>query len=581
MGGMCSWKVILPWDTGIFWTTPEEVGERQPLELKGLPFKIVMDGRLDNRPELLSELSFYPEEKGTLSDAALILYAYERWGEHCLEHFIGEYALIIVDQRRGELLCGRDALGDRTLFYSFKGTRLVIASEPWAVAGADGSMPELDERALAYYFALKCTEDGQTLFKNVYELLPAQAMLVNASGQRSWRSWEPDPSRRVRYSTDQEYAEQFHDLLELSVRCRMRATTPVGVLMSGGLDSTSVASLAARMIEPKPLTTLSYVFDELKDCDERQYIATMKEKWGIHSIQIPCDDAWPYKDWQHWPHNPNRPEGNPYRLLKERAYQRTYTEGLRVLLIGAFGDHLYIGGKDFLTDLIADGRFLDAGRELGLHIRSIGLRRTWQTGYVQWVARNWLNRLPGGMRIFRRPTIPAWLTSYSARQLPELGSERFSFPALDRHRSLLGLDAALSSSAEIFNANRHSLELRDPYRDRRLVEYVLALPAYQLYNHGLPKWILRVAMRGILPDAIRARTKPTSLISLYFRGVEREADLLQKCFQDPLTDWHRFVKPDWLSKRWNIEVPPDQDSPALLIPWFCISYEKWRNSLNV
>jgi asparagine synthase (glutamine-hydrolysing) len=183
------------------------------------------------------------------------------------------------------------------------------------VAGADGSGTELNESAVAHNFALRAAEDGQTLFKNVYEVAPAHAMLVNASGQRTWCYWQPDPSKRVRYNSDEEYAEEFRGLLEQSVRCRMRATTPVGVLMSGGLDSGSVACLAARMLQPQPLTTISYVFDELAECDERRYIETVKEKWGIHSIQIPCDDAWPLKDWAHWPSNPNHPEGNPYRLL--------------------------------------------------------------------------------------------------------------------------------------------------------------------------------------------------------------------------------------------------------------------------
>ncbi len=180
----------------------------------------------------------------------------------------------------------RDALGDRTLFYAFDGTRLVIASEPWAVAGAMQYRPELNESAVAHYFALKATEDGQTLFKNVYELLPAHVMVVNASGQRTWRYWQPDLSKRLRGKSDEEYAEQFRSLLEESVRCRMRSTTPVGVLMSGGLDSTSVACLAARMLAPQPLTTISYVFDELTDCDERQYIEAVKAQWGIRSIQI-------------------------------------------------------------------------------------------------------------------------------------------------------------------------------------------------------------------------------------------------------------------------------------------------------
>ncbi len=202
-----------------------------------MPFKIVLDGRLDNRPEVISGLNINPLEGSHFSDAALVLYAYGRWGEHCFEHFIGEFALVILDEKTGELVCARDSLGDRTLFYSIKGTRLVIASEPWAVAGADGSGSEiLNESAVAHFFAMKVSEGGQTLFNNVYELLPAHAMVASNSGERQWRYWQPEPSVRLRGKVDEEYAEGFRLLLEQSVRSRLRATTQVGVLMSGGLE---------------------------------------------------------------------------------------------------------------------------------------------------------------------------------------------------------------------------------------------------------------------------------------------------------------------------------------------------------
>lgn len=556
-----------------FWTTPEEIGERQPLELEGMPFAIVMDGRLDNRADLLSELKINPVEGKRLSDAALVLQAYDRWGEGCFEHFIGEFALAIFNERSGELVCARDALGDRTLFYSIDGKRMVVASEPWAVTSALGSDVKINEEAVAYYFALQTPADGQTLFQNVLELLPAQVMVVHDSSQRTWRYWQPDLSSKLLGKSGEEYAEQFLALLEESVRCRLRSTTPVGVMMSGGLDSSSVACLAARRLAPEPLTTISYVFDELAECDERRYIEAVKGSWGIHSIQIPCDDAWPLKDWQEWPRNLNRPEVNPYRLLKERAYQRAHHEGLRVLLTGGFGDHLYSAGIDWLADLIAEGRLVEAGQEMGFYIHYAGLRWTLEAGYLRRVGRRLLNAFPGGERLHWRRRTPAWLTSFSSESLSKVGSRREL--ALEQHGTLLGMRAAQSCSSENYHTSRHTLELRHPYRDRRLVEFILALPAYQLYHRGYYKRILRNAMRGILPEAIRIRRQPTSLISFYFRGVEREKSVLQACFQDPNAAWRKYANADWIAKRWNMAVTPDQDGPQVLAPWLCFSFEAW------
>ncbi len=556
-----------------FWTTPEEVGERQPLQLPGTPFRITFDGRLDNRPELFSGLGLDPEQGGRLSDAALVLRAYARWGEHCFEHFVGEFGLVILDEQKDRLVCARDQLGDRTLFYTWRGTRLVVASEPWAVAGADGLKPEINERAVAHYFALRATDDGQTLFEGVFELLPAHVMVVDTSGERQWRYWQPDLAKKIRYKTDEEYAEHFRTLLEESVRCRMRSTTPVGVLMSGGLDSTSVASLAARMIAPQPLTTISYVFDELADCDERVYINAVKEKYNLRSIQIPCDDAWPLKDWKNWPQNPNHPEGNPYRLLKERAYSRANREGLRVLFTGAFGDELYSGEGDWLFALLEEKRFREAGRELKRHLRYAGLGRTLRSSYVRRIARRLVDQIPGGRRFRRKGQVSAWLTSLTADCLS--GAAPGLDPLFELKRNILGREAASSCVGEIFNAGRYALDLRHPYRDLRLVEFVLALPAHQLYNRGYYKYILRVALKGILPENIRVRQQPTPLLSLFRRCIEYENQILQANLQSPIATWRNFVRADWLNDHWNIPVTPETDGPEALVPWLCVSYIAW------
>jgi asparagine synthase (glutamine-hydrolysing) len=562
-----------------FWTTPEDVNERQPLKLDGLPYTIVFDGRLDNRPDLLAQLGMISSDEALLSDAALVLHAYARWGADCLEYFIGEFALAVFDEHCSELFCARDALGDRTLFYSIIGARFVLASEPWAVAGADTSALQLNETAVAHYFALKVIEDGQTLFKNVYELMPAHGMIINASGQRSWRYWQPDLSVRLSGRSDKEYAEQFILLLEESVRCRLRSATPAGVLMSGGLDSGSVACLAARMMAPGQLTTISYVFDELTDCDERKYIETVRKQWNTRSLQFTGDDTWPLKDWQNWPHNPNLPEGNPYRLLKERAYQKAHEAGLRVLITGIYGDQLYSASADWLADLIMEGKLLTAAREVYLHFHHVSPSWNLQAGYLQRAARRLVNILPGGRHLHRRQHPPSWLTPFSVAALSKI--EGSPNPAVENRNGLLGTRNAWDSSAEIFNANRHTLDLRHPYRDRRLVEFVLSLPSYQLYKRGLYKYILRFGMYGILPEPIRTRYYPTQFYSLLRRGFEREKSVMQACVHAPNAAWRMFVSADWLLKHWEDPVTAEADGASAMVPWLCIAYESWLQSSDL
>ena len=556
-----------------FWITPEEAGERQPLGINGLPYTIVSDCRLDNRTELRLKLGMDPAEGARLSDAALILHAYARWGEACIEHFIGEFAFVIWDETRNALFCARDALGERTLFYSVQETCTVIASEPWAAAGAWGARLDLNDAAVSHFFALRNTQDGQTLFKNVYELLPAHGMWINSGGRRAWRYWRPDPSNRIRNRADREYADQFRALLEEAVRARLRSTTPVGILLSGGLDSGSLACLAARMTAPTPLTSISYVFDELTICDERMFIRSITDRWGLRSIHIPCDDAAPFRDMDRWPHDPNHPEGNMYRLLKERAYRRASQEGMRVLMPGTFGDDLYCDAEDWLFDLVADGRWRQAAREWKRHVDYYGWRGALNADFTRRIIRRLANRLPGGKRLRRASPAPPWLRSEAAVHLQSEAG--WVAPEFDNKSRILGIPASISSTDEIGAANRNGIELRHPYRDRRLIEFALSIPAYQLYHLGFYKYILRRAMQDILPRPVLSRSQSTFLTPLFLQGWDAERESLRGFFKNPHAAWRNYVREDWLANYLGTEMIPGDSGPSAVVVWLCISFEHW------
>jgi asparagine synthase (glutamine-hydrolysing) len=555
-----------------FWTTPEEIDEEQPLELTGLPFMVVLDGRLDNRVDLIAQLGLLPRDGLSLSDAVLVLRSFDLWGEACFEHFIGSFAVVVYDVRNHTLYCARDPMGDRTLFFTLSLSRLMIASEPWAVAGGLDIPPALDETGASFYLALEASPEGHTLFQNVKELLPGRVLAVEGSSQRQRTFWQPDTDKRIRYRTDQEYAEHFRSLLEESVRCRMRSPRPVGIMMSGGLDSTSVTCLAAQMTLPQPLTTLSYVFDELPECDERKYINTMQEKWGLRSIHLPSDQLWPLKEVSGGHFNPNQPEFLLYRSIRVNLYSRANQEGLRVLLNGDFGDHLYSGENDWLADLIADRKLQEAKVNLSLYLRYAGLKGTWRERFLQRAIWRVLQKITGGEIFSDTKRMPAWLSQAAkARLVKEDRKEAGKYPRLE---SLFGLWTSQGNSRELVNSSRFNIELRSPYRDRRLAEFVLALPAYELVRRGIFKYILRQAMRGLLPEAIRTRQVPTSLGPLFFRGLEQEKSILKNYIKKNQAAWQTFVDPRWLSFRWD--RIPKEDSVEGLIPVFCTYFEAWH-----
>lgn len=554
-----------------FWTTPEEMGENQPLKLDGLPIRIVFDGRIDNRSELIQKLNLTARGK-TQSDAKIVLMAYAQWGENCLEHFVGEFALVIYDQNRNIILCARDPMGDRTLFYANVGSTQVIASEPWAVAGAINTIPEINEYAISHYFAFQIPRDGQTLFKNISELIPGHVMVQSQSEQRIWRYWQPDLSKKVHYKNDNEYAEHYLALLEESVRCRMRSNTPVGVFMSGGLDSTSVASLAARMIAPEPLTALSYVFDEFKECDERAYINAVKDQWNLYSIQIPCDDAWPFQNIDKWIANPSQIGGNIYNTIKERMYKNAQNEGFRVVLSGGFGDHLHSAGTDWLIDLILDGYIREVVNEIIHHIRAGKSQRIFNAAMLQRIPIKIIKKVHGKAKLHRHKAAPEWLTLLSTDYILN-GNCRVD--KNEKQSRLINLVTTYGNSRDSFG--HFNIETRYPFRDRRLIEFVLQLPSYQIYTCGRNKHVLRTAMSGILPEMVRTRNNKTSLVPLFSYGIKREKRRLKSFYKDNNAAWCKFVSTDWIEKNWNAFA--DKDIPQTMVPALCLAYEIWYKSI--
>ncbi len=557
-----------------FWTTPEEINERQPLKLSELPYTIVLDGRLDNRSDFINRLSINSEEGSHLSDAILILKAYDRWGTNCFKDLIGDFAFAIWDEYHKELVCARDAIGDRTLFYTILGSTLLIASEPWPLAASLNQQVEIDEVTLGCHFSLRVPEDGRTMFKGINELLPAHWMKINDKTIQFQKYWQPSIENRTHKRTTDDLAVEFRELLKTSISDRLRSSTPPGVMLSGGLDSASIVCLAAGLLAPVQLNTISYVFNTFNKCDERPYINAVTEQYNTRSIQVPCDDIWPFASFPECPIDPNAPSANPYRLILERTYARAQEEGLRVLLTGMFGDNLYSMSSEWLADLFWDGKMGQLGEEISYLLKKQSYSKSIKSRLIWQASKQIFVRLPGFGHIRRRSKPPNWLTPYGA----SLVKKQFYTKGSEKTHPLLNMRDAVGASREIYNTNRFNLDLRSPYHDRRLIEFVFGLPAYTLYSKGVTRRILRDSMVGALPESIRVRPGKTNLLSLYNYGLQQKKQDMETLLFSQNVTWRKYVSESVLCKEWQIEVTKESSGARSLLPCLCILFELWYKS---
>ena len=210
---------------------------------------ITGDLRLDNRRELISSLDFDIKDQDQITDSELALAAYQRWGRSCTAQLLGDFAFAIWDRRSQRLFCARDHYGVKQLYYYCSDRVFVFATEIKALLCLPTVPRRLNETKVADYLLSLCADREITFYQGIYRLPAAHYLLVSPEQQQLQQYWHFDPAKNITLSSDQEYAEAFKELFTEAVNCRLRSAFPVGTLLSGGLDSSSITCVARNLLE--------------------------------------------------------------------------------------------------------------------------------------------------------------------------------------------------------------------------------------------------------------------------------------------------------------------------------------------
>jgi asparagine synthase (glutamine-hydrolysing) len=533
-------------------TTPESSAECQPLVSQDGQLALAADVRLDNREELTAALHSRRVEPADGSDAALILSAYEAWGEDCPGRLLGDFAFALWDGRRQHLFCARDPLGCKPFFYTNDARGFRFASAIGALY-ADGRRPwKPNLRLMLLWLLGRFEEPEETLDDGVLRLPAAHCLTVRPGQWFRRRYWDIDPGRQLRYRDDPEYAEHFLHLFRDAVRVRLRSAGPVAANLSGGLDSSSVVCTASRLqhegqaaaglLRPHSLAYEGYA------CDEKSYIAAVTAQEGLPT-ELHEHDRERY--WMEFDRARDFPDVLflPTLLAQGAILRSARGQGARVLLTGMGGDDLLMVGLEPLTDLWRQRDW----RRLATRLRRESVRcgRSRARLFSRYCLRPalplWARRTARAvLRPLRGNRLPAWIAVDRLHELgvpvrPEPPARRF--PTVSRQVLHDGLFASWSANAahlalECY-CSHFGLEVRHPFLDRRLVEFAHALPVDQRCDGVSTKRVLRAAMTGILPESIRNRKNKAEFScivdeELRSRQAARLADLVRHA---RLADW--------------------------------------------
>jgi len=506
-------------------TTPESLEEQQPLGNEDESLVLVMDGRVDNFEELGKELTRKGSALRNRSDAELVLRAYEAWGAECPSRIIGEFVFFIWDSRARRLFGARDPAGTRQFYYFGDEKWFSFSSEIKGLLQNHNVKPKLNESRLLDYLVRDFDRDDVvgTFYERINRLPAGHAISVSSDKINIWRYWDPSDLPPLQFSSLMECQEAFLEQLLAVVKCRLRSISPVGAMLSGGIDSSSIVGLISGKLRSElgsSLHTFSLIRNDRENCPDWRSISEIlaKDDW-LKSTLIESsvvDDKW--RDTIKKISDSDEPFAFSHGLPYSYLFDVTRENGCKVLLDGIAGDLLFYGPY----------RSMDSAIDQKSYNLIPGIIRAFCKNkmYYQWIfsifikagvrvspdalkaiarkARD-VRALKTGDLGFLRPEISH---RYLAKKRASGLSKSGSYPSNDRARHATYFTSGLLSFAhEVYGqeASLRGVELRSPYADRRMIEFAIRMPLEAKLSINWYKYLFRGAMEGVLSDGVRWR----------------------------------------------------------------------------
>ncbi|MGH7514131.1 MAG: asparagine synthase-related protein [Gemmatimonadales bacterium] len=511
-------------------------------EPNGAPMIVVQDNRMavgvarvDNRPVLERQAG---SDSACLSDLELILRVLNRCGDKSIEAVLGDFAFVAWDSSTLSAVAACDAMSIRKIYYTRRDGLLAFADRAETLAQGD----RYDVQYLAERLSTAESDQEHTVYEGVRAVPAATLISFNAGSSVRHRYWSPEQIEPFPAPGlgAQEAATTLRELLLEAVKCRLGGPGETWSQLSGGLDSASVVGVAQWLAQTEAgdeglSGTVTYVDLQGTPSDERSFAGLVVQRWGLRNEVILDPRIWTDEHFE--VPRLDQPRGTFMHFPREyRLHEIVSRAGGRVLLTGQGPDEYLRGNMFFFADWIARGHPLAAVKEM-VRRAAIGRVSFWQLAYLNAV----VPLLPDAFRRWRGPEVtrlPPWL-SRSVIQKFELHKRGFelrlySGPLGGKYRTSLdkGVDALQRTIGHLVLDDH--LDVRHPFLDRRLIEFGLRLPPDLVVQPYAGKWLLREAMRGLVPEEVRVRVGKGSMGQLYAWSFSRQRHLLEPLVENPI-----------------------------------------------
>ncbi len=499
----------------MLWNTPESKYEHLPLIKE--TYVLTMDARIDNRDELLKELELPDRALDEIGDSEFILAAYQKWGEDCPKYLLGDFVFVLWDEKNKQFFCARDHVGIKPFYYYLDDEKFIFANDVRGVISHKNIEKKYNEKAIAIYLKVAgLLHPTFTMFKSVIKLQPATSLTIKSNNVKFKTYWKAEDSPKIDMASMDEYAKYLRKLLEDSIKVRLRSNYPLGSHLSGGLDSSVISVISARILSKnnKQLHSYNWVQSPKKYDDQEYYEWSNSQKLakqeGIihHHVDLDENDIFDIFNTLDISINDTTDLWYEFPLRK-----LAHRQNVRTMLSGWGGDELitYKGAGFYaekfwkLKDLSVLHEFMQLSKQaayplkrfLGLCYRHIFLPilPDWFYCHMPYVKCDDL-----GCKRLIQPTFLSKMKfnfSYGA-SIPRLGVR-------GRQLGLFNF-GHIVSRIESWSASSKKMEYRYPLLDKRIVEFALGIPSKCFFNKQIGRYLYRYAIFDILPDDIRWST---------------------------------------------------------------------------
>lgn len=480
-------------------------------------YLILGDIRIDNRQDLSSKLEY----KKFCNDEALVLEAYRKWGSECIKYLIGDFAAIIWDRHKQQVICLRDIMGIRRMYYYYSKDLFVFGSDLKQVLCHPSVPKDLDEEVLCERMQLTVIDPERTCFKEVSLVMKGSVLELEKNNRKRSTVIDDIPYDPVRYKRTKDYSDRFLEIFTEAIHDRVDRQN-VGYHVSGGLDSSSIVCVVANTVSDcGQIQVFSNVYPSYPSVDERGYLSDLEthtfgeKKICVHRLD--CDEEWPLKG--NW--STNFDEDSPYITPMQMSFDNSFgamkSKNLDCIITGDPGDTIMTGRWIAYKDLVERRRYLRIGNEIMLGAERKSVLSTLSQGDYpkrSVILRPWIHE----DFVRRASYVERYREMLNLREaiLPMCHSKE-AWECYLRAKSLTHEIIFMPAMEKI--ANSRGMEVRYPYNDSRVVNFMLKLPPGMKMAFGDRRAFHRQTMKRILPNSIRERTDKAFIDDILHAGL--------------------------------------------------------------